>query len=428
VPISEKTIPNPYLDEPNRDITGPSGTRLTLMNHAYMTRQVHELAKEAYNVHGHITSLKPIRPENAPDPWEARALGAFEAGKEEVSSVEEIEGESYMRLMRPLMTEKDCLRCHADQGYELGDVRGGLSVAIPMAPLSAVERSRVLSLSLAHGLIWLTGLAGIGLGMHHLSRQVKERRRAEETLREANQKLVELESLKEDLTNMVVHDMKNPIATTMMALDLMALESGDQLKEQQAEVLDMAKRNQFDLSEMIGNLLEISKIESGQLQVTKASIDIPDFVHRIVDRCALPARNKEISVHVSIDPNARRIFSDEKLLDRTLANLISNAIKHSYPKGKIYLEVAPAPGENEIMFLVRDFGEGIPKELHEKIFDRFCQADLRELGDRTDTGLGLTFCKLAVEALGGRICVESDQGKGSCFIFSLPGALVASEV
>jgi len=104
VPISEKTIPNPYLDEPNRDITGPSGTRLTLMNHAYMTRQVHELAKEAYNVHGHITSLKPIRPENAPDPWEARALGAFEAGKEEVSSVEEIEGESYMRLMRPLMT------------------------------------------------------------------------------------------------------------------------------------------------------------------------------------------------------------------------------------------------------------------------------------------------------------------------------------
>jgi len=104
------------------------------MNPAYMTRQVHELAKEAYNVHGHITSLKPIRPENAPDPWEVRALGFFEAGKEEVNSVEEIEGESYMRLMRPLMTEEDCLRCHVDQGYKLGDVRGGLSVAIPMAP------------------------------------------------------------------------------------------------------------------------------------------------------------------------------------------------------------------------------------------------------------------------------------------------------
>jgi len=280
---------------------------------------------------------------------------------------------------------------------------------------------------MAHGLIWLTGLAGIALGMRHLGRQVEERKKVEETLRESNQKLVELESLREDLMNMVVHDMKNPITTTMMALDLMALESGDQLKERQTEVLEMAKRNQFNLSEMIINLLEISKIESGRLQVNKAFIDTLDIVCHVVDRFALATRKKEIGVHVSVDPDARRIFSDGKLLDRTLANLVYNAIKHSYSKGDVELEVTHKAEENEIIFSVRDFGEGIPSEFHEKIFEKFCQADMRELGDRTDTGLGLTFCKSAVEALGGRIWVESEPGKGSRFIFSLPCALAASQ-
>lgn len=114
VPVTEETQPNPYLsDMPERDITTPSGKRLTLMNPAYMTRKVHELAKEKYRVLGHITSLNPIRPENAPDPWETKALQAFERGEIEISSVEEIEGKEYMRLMRPLIVEKECLKCHA---------------------------------------------------------------------------------------------------------------------------------------------------------------------------------------------------------------------------------------------------------------------------------------------------------------------------
>jgi hypothetical protein len=96
VPVTEETQPNPYLsDVPERDLITPSGRHLTLINPAYMTRQVYELMKESYGVRGHITSLNPIRPENKPDTWETQALRAFESGKTEVSSIEKIEGKEF---------------------------------------------------------------------------------------------------------------------------------------------------------------------------------------------------------------------------------------------------------------------------------------------------------------------------------------------
>ena len=182
VPVTDETPPNPYLKVPERDITTHSGVVLTLMNPAYMTRQIHELASKIRGIQSHITSLNPIRPENAPDPWENSALEAFQNGSEEISSIEKASGDTFMRLMRPLVTEKDCLKCHAAQGYKVGDIRGGISVSIPMSPLRAVERSHLLTLSLAHGLLWLVGLVGIGLGTYRLIKQVTERKQTEESL------------------------------------------------------------------------------------------------------------------------------------------------------------------------------------------------------------------------------------------------------
>lgn len=185
VPVTDRTQPNPYLHTPERDIETLSGKKLTKMNPAYMTRQVHELSRKERGVKGHITSLNPIRPANAPDKWEAEALTAFEKGVEEVSSVEEMEGKSYMRLMRPFVTEKECLTCHAKQGYQFGDLRGGISVSVPLAPLMAIERSTILRLSLWHGLFLLAGFLGIGFGMHRLIQQIHGRLETEEALRES---------------------------------------------------------------------------------------------------------------------------------------------------------------------------------------------------------------------------------------------------
>ncbi|MES9868278.1 MAG: diguanylate cyclase [Sedimenticola sp.] len=168
VPITEITAPNPHLEVEEQNITTPSGRQLTLVNPAYMTRQVHELQNLTLGVKGHITSLNPIRPENAPDDWERRALSAFEQGVEEISSEEQISGQPYLRMMRPLTTEKVCLKCHEKQGYELGDIRGGISVAVPLAPLLETEyEHRAIEIT-AHTLIWFLGIIGIYIGRNRI--------------------------------------------------------------------------------------------------------------------------------------------------------------------------------------------------------------------------------------------------------------------
>ena len=112
-----------------------------MINPSYALRQVYELEAATVSARSHITSLRPIRPQNAADPWEAEALRSFGRGQAETSSIEPLGGQPHMRLMRPLVTEKSCLRCHEEQGYRIGDIRGGISVSVPMAPLQAIARN-----------------------------------------------------------------------------------------------------------------------------------------------------------------------------------------------------------------------------------------------------------------------------------------------
>jgi len=184
VPPTDKTPPNPYLDHiPDRDVITRSGKRLTLINPAYMTRQALQLGREQYGAQGHITSLRPIRPENAPDAWETKALLAFETGVREVVSIEPMDGGPHLRLMRPLVAEASCLKCHAAQGYKEGDVRGGISVSVDYGPYqAAIGKGRVQGL-LAHLLIGALGLAGLWVGNVSLRRSERSLRESEELFR-----------------------------------------------------------------------------------------------------------------------------------------------------------------------------------------------------------------------------------------------------
>lgn len=193
VPVTPETPPNRHLENvPERDLTTPSGRQLTLMNPAYMTRQVYTFSQNESAIRGHLTSLKPLRPENRPDPWEAQALKSFEQGKSEASAVEDLEGQPYLRLMRPFKTEKGCLKCHAQQGYQEGDIRGGISVSIPLAPLYALQQRTTFTISLGHALLWLVGLVGIGLGRRRLTTAWQQQERTEAALRRSNHRLKEL--------------------------------------------------------------------------------------------------------------------------------------------------------------------------------------------------------------------------------------------
>ena len=179
---TEETPPNPYLSHvPERDIVTPSGRLLTLVNPPYMMRLVLEFGREQYGTRGHLTSLNPLNPWNVPDSWEAEALRAFERGKTEVSSVETEDGKSYLRLMLPLVTEHGCLECHAAQGYKEGDIRGGISVSVPLAPIPAIERPSYYSAAvLGHIVLWVFGLAGIAVGGRRIGKHIRERDLSEE--------------------------------------------------------------------------------------------------------------------------------------------------------------------------------------------------------------------------------------------------------
>lgn len=166
VPVTDTYQPSPYLAvHPKRDITGRDGTVLTVVNPAIMTRNVHEILSKRSDVPilNKVTSLKYFNPDNKPDAWEERILRTFDEGKTEASEVVQINGQPYMRLLKPYYAEEGCLKCHAWQGYKVGDVRGGLSVGVPMKPYFEIASREKNSSYLTHVLIWFFGMSGIGL-------------------------------------------------------------------------------------------------------------------------------------------------------------------------------------------------------------------------------------------------------------------------
>ncbi len=186
VPVTAETPPNPYLAHlPERDIKTPSGKQLTLMNGAYMTRQVQELGERQYSHKGHTTSLKPLRPENAPDDWEKKVLLAFDQGLLEVSSIEPIGDETYLRLMRPHFVEQGCLKCHTSQGYKLGDIIGGISISTPWGPIEKNLNAQIRSEAFAYGGIWLLGILGLVFGRSNIRQQLSKRKEGEDRLNSA---------------------------------------------------------------------------------------------------------------------------------------------------------------------------------------------------------------------------------------------------
>jgi diguanylate cyclase (GGDEF)-like protein len=188
VQVDSGVLPNPFYPASvkERDVITPSGRHLTLVNPAYMTRQIYELAQKRHQISGRITSLKPLRPENKADDWEAAALRDFERGEQEVSNEVTEDRNRYLRLMRPLVTEESCLPCHVQQGYKKGDIRGGISIKLPMNLFESAVRKRLGMLWAGHGIMWLLGLIGLNAGYTGLRRRTEERDLATEELQRLN--------------------------------------------------------------------------------------------------------------------------------------------------------------------------------------------------------------------------------------------------
>jgi PAS domain S-box-containing protein len=158
---SDTLAPNPYLDTRDRDLTLPDGRILTRINPAFMTRLIAEMSKDEMDIFFHITSLSPLRPENAPDDWEREALLSFSTPEDaRFERIRQAGADAY-RYMAPLVVTASCLSCHARQDHELGDILGGISVSLPAAPYTAVTRGAIIRAVLSYCILWLAGMLGI---------------------------------------------------------------------------------------------------------------------------------------------------------------------------------------------------------------------------------------------------------------------------
>lgn len=248
--------------------------------------------------------------------------------------------------------------------------------------------------------------------------QLKEELEEErERLKRKNQELLSLEQIKEDLVNMIIHDLKGSLGEISANLDLL---SYGELESNDREYLDTATQGCEALLRMILNLLDVRRMEEGRLKLYCEEFDLGEVIGGVVEKHKTTIKQKEVEVKLVIDEKLSTWIADRSLIERVLSNLLTNAIGYSHRGGEIEI-ISTYHQETKLLRVeVKDNGKGIPEEFQQKIFDKFSQVDSHYADRRHGTGLGLTFCKMALEAHQGKIWVESEEGRGSSFILLLP--------
>ncbi|MBN1936650.1 MAG: GAF domain-containing protein [Anaerolineae bacterium] len=230
---------------------------------------------------------------------------------------------------------------------------------------------------------------------------------------------VELARLREDTTHMLVHDLRSPLTVVMGTLDLMKYTFGKEDEDKFDKLLSMCKGSSVRMLDMVNQLLDIGKLESGQLPIHPQNIVARDLLSDVAARLAPLAAEARITLEINADPDLPNLFIDPDLIGRVLNNLLDNAIKFTPDEGRVELWARRQLDVDGLLLGVSDSGPGIPPEALPRLFEKFQQVDSVQ-GRRKGTGLGLPFCKLAVEAHGGEIWVESKVGKGTTFLMTLP--------
>lgn len=223
-----------------------------------------------------------------------------------------------------------------------------------------------------------------------------------------------LEKLRDDLTHMFVHDLRSPLSVISMFLDVLEADGARHLSAATLKYMAIARLSTEELRDMIGSILDVSKLDAGEMNLQCVPHDLVALARTMVAGIQTLPGNRKVTLDAP-EPSLM-VAADIGLMRRVLQNLFSNALRYTPSGGSVRLAVTPSPGE--VRFTVTDDGPGIAPEHHQRIFEKFGQ-----VGDencRTGTGLGLTFCKLAVEAHGGRIGVDSEVGRGSTFWLALP--------
>lgn len=446
VPVDSLTTPNPGLSHiPGRDAETASGKKLTLMNPAFMIREMNDYFASFYGIVGHITSTKLTRPENKPDEWETNALLQFEKGVKEVREFIEMDNTPYLRLMQPMIAEKECLECHAHQGYQVGDIRGGVSISLPLTYIydqAENHKKRYTNFLL---IVWTLGVTLIILGYKRLFESNQKQIRAENSLRIQNKELIfakqraeESDRLKSAFLANMSHEIRTPMNGILGFAEL--LKTPNLEESEQQKYIDVIEKSGNRMLNTINDIVDISRIEAGHVIIKLSEVNLNTLTQYLYDFFALEVNKKGMQITQRIESKSQNaiVKTDEEKLNSILINLIKNAIKYSH-QGKIEfgytmddltvnlsedkIDETTIPNRNgEVLFFVKDTGIGIPENKQKTIFNRFDRVDIGDKKIYEGSGLGLTISKAYVEMLGGSINLISKEDKGTLFYFTIPNA------
>ena len=435
--------PNPWLHHPRREVVTNYGDSLTLINPAWMTRQINEMQEgaEERKIISRLTSSKLVNPNNKADAWEEAALELLETKQQDMifDVFRDAENHEKVRLAKPLKVLPGCLNCHDYQGYSIGDIRGIISIEVNADEMFAVKyfvRRLIAFTSIG---VWLFGIVVLVFSQRRLNAYFKANRIAWNNLLEKEEAVLhsrdQLEVIADDLRHAkeiaeraslaksqflatMSHEIRTPLSGVIGISNLLMEQS---LQPKQLEYARLIKASGESLLFLVNDILDFSKIEAGRVELEESEFIVHDLVDSVLLTLAPKAHEKRLDLVATFDNMVPGpVVGDAGRLRQVLINLTSNALKFSAQGGvRIHVELDKLFDQQiSLKFSITDTGIGIPKEQQNRLFKSFSQVDASTSRVYGGTGLGLAISKKLVELMHGDVHIDSEEGKGATFWFT----------
>jgi signal transduction histidine kinase len=438
-------LENPYLK--GSSIITPEGTVFVKRNPAMVTRELSEYAASTGFCWFRITSLDPINPENVPDDFERHAMEQFKQGFSEFEAITETSEGRVHRYVAPLKVQDSCLGCHAEHGYATGDIRGALSISVPLAWADrAVQENTKTIIKYSVFSIFAVSLALIYLFNKLVGRRIKRLSNAMQNYPQQDNKVQDDKHLLDDeigqliggyndlcerldktqddldktmqqafysekmaslgqLTAGIAHEINNPLGGLLNCVKTMREEPENlELHNRYLPLLDKGLKR---IEHIMFQLLNFGR----KAPLTYSKVDIDEVIRECFELLEYRLKNITLTLDLNL---AEHFCVDIEALRQVIVNISLNAIQ-AMPEGG-ELTVRTKNFYNRIVIVFRDTGTGVDPEIKNKIFDPFFTT--KEVGEGTGLGLAVTYA--LVQQMGGSIEVESELGKGTVFTISLP--------